>query len=228
MCRTIVLILGFVTLASASLAGVGDVQRSPNETGPSSAGAFNRWLFTSDAHRLGWKAQNYAGFQGVLEREGVAGVVPTWQLWRVDAQYASRCGSDYFAMIPEDRWQEIVPTLKLLRDEVIPVTGPLEVVSAYRTPQINRCVNGASKSRHLGFAALDLVAIDRSDRRKLFTDLCAMHRKAGRAKGMGLGAYFDAKDSERGKSGRFHIDAAGFRNWGFDYTAKSSPCPQLS
>jgi hypothetical protein len=228
MRRFMVPIAGFFALTTASLAGVSDIERSPNETGPSSAGAFNRWLFTSDAHQLGWKAQYYAGFQGFLEREGVAGVVPTWQLWRVDAQYASHCGSDYFAVIPEDRWHEILPTLKLLRDEVIPVTGPLEVVSAYRTPQINRCVNGASQSRHLSFSALDLVATDRSDRHRLFADLCAMHRRVGRATGMGLGAYFDPKDSERGASGRFHIDAAGFRDWGFDYTAKSSPCPLLN
>jgi hypothetical protein len=228
MRRFMVPIAGFFALTTASLAGVSDIERSPNETGPSSAGAFNRWLFTSDAHHLGWKAQYYAGFQGFLEREGVAGVVPTWQLWRVDAQYASRCGSDYFAVIPEDRWHEIVPTLKLLRDEVIPVTGPLEVVSAYRTPQINRCVNGASQSRHLSFSALDLVATDRSDRRKLFADLCAMQRSAGSASRMGLGAYYNPANPLYNLDGRFHIDAHGYRTWGFDYTAKSNPCPKLS
>lgn len=228
MRRAIVLFLSLFTLASASLAAVGDVQRSPNESGPSSAGAFNRWLFTSDAHHLGWKAQYYAGFQGFLEREGVAGIVPTWQLWRVDAHYASRCDTDYFAVPPEERWKEVVPTLKLLRDEVIPVTGPLEVVSAYRTPQINECVNGAARSRHLTFSALDLVAIERRDREQLFTDLCELHRRVGGRTAMGLGAYFDPDDLEHNRRGRFHIDASGYRQWGRSYTAATSPCPRLN
>ena len=34
-----------VPATAASLAGVGDMEHAPNDTGPSSAGAFNRWLF---------------------------------------------------------------------------------------------------------------------------------------------------------------------------------------
>jgi Peptidase M15 len=227
MRRVMVLLLGFSTLATASLAGVGDVQRSPNETGPSSAGAFNRWVLTYAGDDSGWKAKEYAAFQGMLEDEGVAGIVPTWQLWRVDAQYASRCGTEYFAMPPKERWRDVVPALRLLRDEVIPMTGPLEVVSGWRSPAINICVNGASRSRHLEFKALDLVATTRSDKRKLFKDLCAMQRAAGTKSALGLGAYFDPSDIARNTEGRFHIDASGYRTWGYDYTAKTNPCPKL-
>lgn len=224
MRRAIALILAAFALGSASLAGVGDVQRAPNETGPNSAGAFNRWLFSSDAHNMGWKALEYAAFQTMLEEEGVAGIVPTWQLWRVDADYAARCGTEYFAVVPEERWRDIVPALKLIRDEVIPVTGPVEVVSAYRTPEINECVNGASASKHLGFSAVDLVASESSDREDLFADLCALHAKVGQANRMGLGAYYDPSDPNFNQRGRFHIDAEGFRNWGRDYTRATSPC----
>ncbi len=227
MRRVMILLLGFFTLATASLAGISDVERSPNETGPSSAGAFNRWLFAENPHNAGWKAQDYAAFQGMLEDEGVAGIVPTWQLWRVDAQYASRCGEAHFAMPPRERWRDIIPTLKLLREEVIPVTGPLEVVSAWRSPAINTCVKGASRSRHLEFKALDLVATARRYRRKLFKDLCTMQRALGTGSAMGLGAYFKPDDPAINTEGRFHIDASGNRTWGFDYTANSNPCPQL-
>ena len=227
MRRIVALLIGFFALASASLAGISDVERAPNDTGPSSAGAFNRWLFIGHPHNAGWKAQDYAEFQGMLEAEGVAGIVPTWQLWRVDAQYASRCGEDYFAVPPKNRWRDIVPTLRLLRAKVIPVTGPLEVVSGWRSPAINTCVKGANRSKHLEFKALDLVAVNRDDRRRLYADLCAMQRAAGPHTAMGLGAYFDPSDVERNTEGRFHIDAGGYRTWGFDYTAKTNPCPKL-
>ena len=153
-----VMSLGLLALAAASLAGVGDMERAPNDTGPSSAGAFNRWLFADNPHNAGWKAQDYAAFQRMLEDEGVAGVVPTWQLWRVDAQYAARCGTAFFAMPPKEQWREIVPALRLLRSKVIPVTGPLEVVSGWRSSAINTCIGGAARSAHLDFKALDLVA----------------------------------------------------------------------
>ncbi|MDP5104184.1 MAG: D-Ala-D-Ala carboxypeptidase family metallohydrolase [Erythrobacter sp.] len=228
MRRAIVLLLGLAALASASLAGVGDVGPSADEAGPSSAGAFNRWLFAENPHNGGWKARDYAEFQGMLEDEGVAGIVPTWQLWRVDAQYAPRCGTDYFAMPPKERWREIIPTLKLLRSKVIPVTGPLEVASGWRSPAINTCVRGASRSAHLNFKALDLMATQRRDRRELFVDLCAMQGAAGSGSRMGLGAYFNPDDPSANRAGRFHIDANGHRTWGFDYTAKSNPCPKLT
>lgn len=227
MRRVMVLFFGSFTLATASLAGVGDVQRSPNDTGPSSAGAFNRWAFSDAGDDPSWRAKEYAAFQGMLQSEGVAGIVPTWQLWRVDAQYASRCGEDYFAMPPKDRWRDIIPTLRLLRDKVIPVTGPLEVVSGWRSPAINACVNGASRSRHLEFKALDLVATTRSNQPKLFKDLCAMQRASGSKSALGLGAYFDPSDPSGNTEGRFHIDASGYRTWGYDYTGKTNPCPKL-
>lgn len=228
MRRILVLLIGLSVLASTSLAGVSDVERAPNDTGPSSAGAFNRWLFSENRHNAGWRARDYAEFQGLLEAEGVAGIVPTWQLWRVDAQYAARCGTDHFAMPPKERWRDVVPALRLLRSQVIPVTGPLEVVSGWRSPAINTCIGGATRSAHLDFKALDLVAVKRSDRRKLFVDLCAMQRRAGAKTSMGLGAYFDPVDLTRNTEGRFHIDANGYRTWGFDYTFRTNPCPTLS
>jgi len=223
MRRALVFSFVLLALSGALLAGVAFAPRTSNQSEASSVEGFNLWLNASGEQQV----VQYARFQGFLEEQGVAGVVPTWQLWRVDAHYAARCGTDYFAMPPHNRWREIVPTLLLLRDEVIPVTGPLEVVSGYRSPEVNACVNGASQSRHLSFSALDLVTVQAQDRRALFADLCALQSRVGRSRDMGLGAYFDPSDLERGPRGRFHIDATGYRTWGFDYTSASDPCPRL-
>ncbi|MEP0190511.1 MAG: D-Ala-D-Ala carboxypeptidase family metallohydrolase [Erythrobacter sp.] len=194
---------------------------------PSSAAAFDRWLANSHQRDDNGTAAQFAEFGLYLERQGVSGVVPNWQLWRVDAHYAARCGVEFFTAPPEQLWREIVPTLRLLRDQVIPVTGPVEAVSGFRTSEINACVNGASASRHLTYSALDLTAVQMTERRDLFADLCRLHQRVGWETAMGLGTYFDPKDLDRGKAGRFHIDAAGYRTWGFDYSNKSSPCPEL-
>lgn len=194
---------------------------------PNSYSAFQQWLNASEGEPAE-PTSDFSEFERFLEREGVSGIVPNWQLWRVDAHYAQRCGEAYFSQVPRQHWRNIVPTLKLLRDEVIPITGPLNVVSAYRSPRINACVRGASASKHLSFSALDLIAKNMKHREQLFSDLCALHKKRGRARSMGLGAYFDPSDLDRGVNGRFHIDAEGFRVWGFDYSRASNPCPILS
>ena len=41
---------------------------------------------------------------------------------------------------------------------------------------------------------------------------------------MGLGAYFDPYKPRPSAQGRFHIDQAGFRTWGFSFTRASSYC----
>jgi hypothetical protein len=148
-------------------------------------------------------------------------------LLRTDANYAARCNLDAFAMPPKDKWPAILPTLRVVRDEVIPVVGPVEVNAAWRSDELNECVNGASRSRHLAFSALDLIAPEREDKRAMFVDLCAMHAKVGARTKMGLGAYFDPSRPGRNKFGRFHIDASGYRTWGYDFTRKSSGCRYL-
>lgn len=220
MKRFLILVACFFGLSSVTFADAGG-------SAPSSAEAFNEWLFTPGGAHSAEKARRYAEFQTFLEQRGVAGIVPSWQLLRLDAQYAARCGSDFFAIPPREMWSEIVPALRLVREHVIPVTGRLEVMSAWRSPAINACVNGAARSRHMEFKALDLVAPDREERSQLFADLCRLQQRVGSRTAMGLGAYYDPTDLQLNIAGRFHIDAAGYRTWGFDYTGKSNPCPKL-
>lgn len=189
---------------------------------PSSESAFKSWLDEQESRR-----QTYQRFAQYISDADVQGVVPAWQLLRVDADYVWRCGSAYFDFPPQEKWGAIIPTLKLVRDEVIPVVGEVEVASAYRSKSINSCVGGASQSKHLQFAALDLVPTESRSNRDLFVVLCTMHTRLSSRSRMGLGAYFDPDNPGKNAKGRFHIDSSGYRRWGFDYTGKSDPCPQL-
>lgn len=184
--------------------------------------AFDVWV-NADPKR----AQQFEQFSAAMADAGVAEVVPLWQLWRVDANYASRCDTEMFVAPPDDKWAAMVPTLRLVRDEVLPVTGPVEVVSAYRSQEVNGCIGGANRSQHLFFRALDLVTQEENDLAELFTRLCTMHNGLGAKSKMGLGAYYDLDNPARNSTGRFHIDSAGYRRWGYDYTRGSDPCPGL-
>lgn len=205
--------------------GVADVQRSYSD--PHSLQAFQAWLGAANNSSVSDRSAEYSAFKVFLKNQNVSGVVPAWQLLRTDADYAARCGLDAFVMPPRAKWHAIVPTLRLVRDEVIPLVGTVTVNSAWRSDELNDCVNGAKQSKHLAFSAVDLIARDRLDKRKMFADLCRMHSKVGPRNQMGFGAYLDDRKPRSNRQGRFHIDAAGYRNWGFDYTAKSSPCRYL-
>ena len=103
----------------------------------------------------------------------------------------------------------------VIREEVQPILGPIEALSVYRGPAINRCIKGASRSFHLRFRAIDMRPTTGASRAELIEKLCALHARKGKALDMGLGIY---------KGTRFHIDTAGYRRWGHDHTASSSPC----
>ncbi len=184
--------------------------------------AFGRWL-EEDVERVA----KYRSFQAFLRERGADDIVPTWQLMRVDAFYAAKCELSPFAIPPENLWPNVVPALKIVRDQIIPETGPVTVLSSYRTQQVNVCARGASRSKHLSFSALDLATRDRQRGEALYRRLCAIHTQAGPASRMGLGAYFDP-DQPGYAGGRFHIDAEGYRSWGRGYTAASSPCKSFN
>lgn len=175
-----------------------------------SRAAFERWL-AADAVR----AESFARFEAGLQQEGVAGVVPTYELWRVD-QLTEGCTKAGFLAPPEEDWANIVATLRILRDEVVPAVGPLEVVSGYRDGDFNACVRGASRSAHMSFHALDVVPVDRAvSRERLMAALCPIHARKGARLRMGLGIY-DGR--------RFHVDATGYRGWGVDFRRTTFPC----
>jgi hypothetical protein len=141
--------------------------------------------------------------------------VPLWQLVRTSSSWRE-CGAEPFEAPPADKWDHIVTTLKFVRDEVEPAVGQVEPLSAYRNEKLNSCSDGAPKSAHREFFALDLTPVDaKVDRADIIRSVCAAHARDGRAYDAGLGFY---------SGRRFHVDSSGYRKWGPNGKGATSPC----
>ncbi len=173
------------------------------------------------------RGRDFAALEAFLSANDVAGIVPSWSLLLTDPARLRRCGGSAFGLAPRGEWPNIVPALQLVRDHVQPAIGEVRVVSVRRDPAMNACAGGAAQSRHLSFAALDMVPIDVRDARAAFTRLCAAWRRAGRPSEWGLGAYFDPNRPTQNTVARFHVDATGWRTWGFTRRGPSSGCHAL-
>lgn len=160
---------------------------------------YRRWIAAQP-----WRAAHIGRFHRYLESAGVAFVVPTWQLLRTASDW-QRCGADPFDVPPPAEWANVVQTLRYLRDHVVPVVGPVEPVSAYRNPLLNRCAGGAANSVHQHLSAVDLVPLRPISREMLMRQLCAAHATEGQRYRVGLGFYTKL---------RFHVDSWKFRTWG--------------
>ncbi|HEV2567399.1 hypothetical protein [Sphingomonas sp.] len=166
-----------------------------------------------------WLAQparraQVASFESFLRRFGVLGVIPTQQLLRTASAWRA-CGVP-FEVPPPGQWGRIIPSLRFIRDEVKPRIGPVEAVSGYRNPRLNRCAAGAPRSAHVGFWGLDLVPKSNISQQQLFARLCALHASPiGRSARFGLGFYGGL---------RFHVDTKSHRLWGSNNRSGTSPC----
>lgn len=141
--------------------------------------------------------------ESYLQQHGVSGVVPTEHLLRQGTAWRKTKKAPFF-MPPKNLWPNIIPTLRVIRDLVIPAIGEVEVVSAYRTPDYNSVAGGIPESKHLLFAAVDLIPkrqITRTTEHTILKNLWVEH---GEAHALGLGLYSRL---------RFHIDTAGYRTW---------------
>jgi hypothetical protein len=168
------------------------------------------WLARSPEHRA-----QVVAFRHRLAQERVEAVVPVWQLIRTSSSWR-QCAAQPFEVAPADKWDNIVDTLKFVRDRVVPAVGRVEALSAYRNETLNACSAGAPRSAHRMFFALDLtpVAADVS-REAMIRGICTAHARDGRAYQAGLGFY---------SGRRFHVDSNGYRKWGPDGSGATSPC----
>jgi hypothetical protein len=160
---------------------------------------YRNWYLSSPAH-----AGQVKGLNDYLVTYGVGGIVPTWQLLRTASDWY-KCGSPAFEVPPPEDWPNVVQTLRYIRDQVIPVIGPVEPVSVYRNPILNQCAAGARESAHRYMQAVDLVPLRPITRDAMIQQLCAVHAQNGAPYGVGLGFYVGL---------RFHIDSRKFRTWG--------------
>jgi len=171
---------------------------------------YHAWLARAPENRAAVRA-----FRTYLADQGVADVIPVWQLIRTSSSWR-QCSADRFEVAPADKWEHIVTTLKFVRDEVTPAVGEVEALSVYRNEQLNSCSNGAPASAHRLFFALDLAPVDDGvSRGEMIQGICAAHNRNGRDYDAGLGFYSGL---------RFHVDSSGFRKWGPNGKGATSPC----
>jgi hypothetical protein len=163
-----------------------------------------------------WRAAQVKAFNDYLGGAQVAGIVPTWQLFRTATSW-QECGAQPFEVPPAEEWPHIVQTLRYVRDYVIPAVGPVEPVSVYRNPMLNQCAGGAPESAHKLDSAIDMVPLRPTDRLTLMRTLCGIHTRHGADYRAGLGFYAYL---------RFHIDSTKFRRWNMD-PAVAAECPPI-
>jgi len=163
-----------------------------------------------------WRAGQVKSFNDYLASGGVAGIVPTWQLFRTATSWKD-CGAEPFEIPPTTEWPHIIQTLRYIRDYVIPVLGPVEPVSSYRNPTLNVCAGGAPESAHKHYSAVDLVPLKPIDRVTMMRALCRVHSEHGAPYNAGLGFYAYL---------RFHIDSMKYRRWNMD-PAVAAECPPI-
>ncbi|WP_206412016.1 D-Ala-D-Ala carboxypeptidase family metallohydrolase [Lysobacter enzymogenes] len=161
--------------------------------------------------RTGVRADQIRAYSDFLVLHGVAAVAPLSQQLR-SGRHWRRCGAEEFALPPRESWPASAATLHLIAElRAAGLIDGARIVSGYRAPDFNRCEGGSDGSRHLSGGAFDLELPTATDG----AELCAFWRRRGAATGFGLG-FYDHR--------RLHVDTAGMRSWGLDYTRKTSPC----
>jgi hypothetical protein len=163
-----------------------------------------------------WRAAQVKAFNDFLVANQVGGVLPTWTLLRTATSWRE-CGQQPFEVPPSADWPHMVETLRYVRDYVIPAVGPVEAVSVYRNPQLNKCAGGAPESAHKLDSAIDMVPLRPTTREALMKTLCGVHSEHGAAYNAGLGFYAYL---------RFHVDSTKYRRWNMD-PAVLADCPPL-
>lgn len=170
---------------------------------------------TLEARHAQWLAEGHqheaTAYHAFLLEHGAADVVPLHQLLRSGRRWKS-CGHDEFDVPPREMWDAMAPTLRLVA--TLQSEGLLEgavAASGYRDPGFNQCEGGSSRSRHMLNSALDFDTVPATQQ----AALCDWWKAHGQRHGFGLGFY---------SQDRIHVDTAGYRTWGRDYTRDSSPC----
>ncbi|MEI9885385.1 MAG: D-Ala-D-Ala carboxypeptidase family metallohydrolase [Rhizomicrobium sp.] len=185
---------------------------APAAAAPPPQSDFVRW-----AHGAPGRFQEVQAFEAYLRRQGVAGILPLSQLL-LNASSWRACGVAPYSIAPRALWPHVVPTLRFVRARLVPALGPVAALSGYRDPDLNTCSGGAPRSAHAQYYALDLTPLRFKDRGKMIAAVCRLHARFGAKAHVGLGFY---------QGMRFHIDTSGFRRWGSDYHAATSPCAVL-
>ncbi|WP_444943117.1 hypothetical protein ACJJIK_14015 [Microbulbifer sp. ZKSA006] len=159
--------------------------------------AFNQFL------RQGNNRSRIQALDQWLRERGLAGIFPTRELLRQGDQWLNLEEAP-FAIPPRDLWPNIAKTLTLVRDQLIPLIGPVTVVSAYRTNSYQRKLAPQKHPHHRDFCGLDLIPKSHIGHRELAEELSALHARLGPESRAGMGLIDGIL---------FHIDTCGYRTW---------------
>lgn len=180
-----------------------------NTQKPAIEQTYNTWL--NEGNNAA-EVSKYESYLKLHQRQSILKMSDLMSNWR-DFE---RCRVDAWLVPPEILWPNQLKTLDIvqqLQERKILLTSDL-VTSSYRDESLNKCAGGSSASKHLGNFALDVQLLgERPEHR--YIALCAVWQEKGKALNWGLGFYGD---------NQIHIDSAGWRTWGTDYSKKSSPC----
>lgn len=147
-------------------------------------------------------------------------IIPTDQILRTAMSW-KQCGAQ-FELPDEAKWDGMFATLRVLKEEVVPITGELQAVSGYRNPSMNACAGGAKSSVHIEFGALDLIAVDpHFDERTMIDRLCQWHASTDPSDAIGFGYYGNRKL-------HIDVDVKSKRHWGKGGRRATSPCLRVS
>lgn len=178
--------------------------------------------YISQAAFQGWVTDNHLetqvqAFEAHLARNGVADVLPTYQILRTSSTWQA-CQASAFEIPPQEVWANITTTLRYIKTEVEPRIGKVQAVSGYRNARLNTCSGGAEHSAHRYYFALDLLPETDISRATLIREMCLAHRENGQKSQIGLGFYSGV---------RFHLDSKKYRKWGADGKSATSPCNKI-
>lgn len=177
---------------------------------------FDTWL---SQHRY-YKSQVDDYQKYLVEQLGSSNVPPMAQLVRT-ARSWDTCGAEPYQVPPRYLWSNIVPTLRLYNNLKRQGIVPNEAIirSVYRDYSLNRCAGGASSSKHLENAAIDIwvpsYEYSSWQQDNLKDQLCTFWKYQGQMYNFGLGIY---------STGAIHLDTQKYRKWGAQFTPSYSSC----
>ncbi len=96
---------------------------------------------------------------------------------------------------PKDKWDNILPTARVIDEFRRRIAAPVTITSAYRSPKYNKAIGGAFKSQHMEFTALDFVVRGNSTPAIWASILRSMRTEGWFKGGIGTYSYFVHVDS---------------------------------
>lgn len=182
------------------------------------ASDYNDWLAKHPHY-----ASQIKAYEQYLHKQLGTEVPPMYELLTTARSWQD-CGYEPYEVPPQELWDNMLPTLRLYSilkwRGILPSTT--QIRSVYRNPELNRCAGGATSSKHMVNAAIDIWVPEYGDGSPQLYDLkdklCTFWKNEGQSYNFGLGLY---------ATGAIHFDTQGYRKWGLQFSSANSPCREI-